>query len=119
MPGTESQKAFDLLEQRFPGVTAPTVPPPGSSSSRPSGEKMTDTDNKAAVEEAVAELADGSQVAAVDPFQAQAVSEDGTTAYATVTYKVDGRELTDASQDASEGRRRRGPGRRADRRGRR
>lgn len=31
MPGTEAQKAFDLLEQRFPGA-APTAPPPVSSS---------------------------------------------------------------------------------------
>lgn len=34
IPGTEAQKAFDLLEQRFPG-RAPTGRPHGSSSRRP------------------------------------------------------------------------------------
>ncbi|MEU8751747.1 MMPL family transporter [Streptomyces chartreusis] len=98
MPGIESQKAFDLMEERFPGATA------DSATARvvfvaPGGEKVTAADNKKAVEEAVAELGDGSQVAAaVDPFQAKAVSRDGTTAYATVTYKVASNDLTDASR---------------------
>lgn len=98
MPGIESQKAFDLLEQRFPGVTA------DGATARvvfvaPNGEKITATENKKAVEETVADLADGSQVAsAVDPFRARAVSQDGTTAYATVTYKVTAAELGDASR---------------------
>ncbi|MGW1667789.1 MMPL family transporter [Streptomyces sp. NPDC002324] len=98
MPGIESQKAFDLLEQRFPGVTA------DGATARvvfvaPNGEKVTATENKKAVEETVADLADGSQVAsAVDPFQARAVSQDGSTAYATVTYKVSAADLTDASR---------------------
>ncbi|MER7923004.1 MMPL family transporter [Streptomyces sp. NPDC096057] len=98
MPGIESQKAFDLMEQRFPGATA------DGATARvvfvaPSGEKVTATDNKKAVEQAVTELADGSQVAtAVDPFQAKAVSSDGTTAYATVTYKVKASDLADADK---------------------
>ncbi|WLW58107.1 MMPL family transporter [Streptomyces sp. YU58] len=98
MPGIESQKAFDLMEQRFPGVSA------DGATARvvfvaPSGEKVTATENKKAVEDAVAELADGTQVAsAVDPFRAKAVSKDGTTAYATVTYKVAATDLTDASR---------------------
>jgi DNA-binding NarL/FixJ family response regulator len=37
-----------------------------------------------------------------DPFTARAVSEDGTTAYATVTYKVKSSEVTDASRRALE-----------------
>ncbi|MBD9727904.1 MMPL family transporter [Streptomyces caniscabiei] len=98
MPGIESQKAFDLMEQRFPGVTA------DGATARvvfvaPNGEKVTAAGNKKAVEETVADLADGSQVAsAVDPFRAGAVSKDGTTAYATVTYKVTANDLTDASK---------------------
>ncbi|MGW0839107.1 MMPL family transporter [Streptomyces sp. NPDC002787] len=98
MPGIESHKAFDLLEQRFPGVTA------DGATARvvfvaPSGEKVTAAENKKAIEETVAELADGSQVAsAVDPFQARAVSQDGSTAYATVTYKVAANDLTDAAR---------------------
>jgi RND superfamily putative drug exporter len=98
MPGIESQKAFDLMEQRFPGATA------DSATARvvfiaPGGEKVTAAGNKKAVEKAVAGLGDGTQVAsAVDPFTAQTVSKDGTTAFATVTYKVGPNDLTDASR---------------------
>ncbi|SDO06319.1 putative drug exporter of the RND superfamily [Streptomyces sp. cf386] len=98
MPGIESQKAFDLMEERFPGATA------DGATARvvfvaPGGEKVTAVENKKAVEEAVTELGDGAQVGSVvDPFQAKAVSADGTTAYATVTYKVKANELTDASK---------------------
>ncbi|MGW5635680.1 MMPL family transporter [Streptomyces sp. NPDC003832] len=98
MPGVESQQAFDLLEERFPGTTA------DGATARvvfvaPGGEKVTAAGNKAAVEAAVADLADGSQVAsAVDPFQAGAVSQDGSTAYTTVTYAAGPADLTDASK---------------------
>ncbi|WP_328495408.1 MMPL family transporter [Streptomyces sp. NBC_00414] len=98
MPGIESQKAFDLMEQRFPGTSA------DGATARvvfvaPGGEKVTAADNRKAVEKTVTELADGSQVAsAADPFESKAVSKDGTTAYATVTYKVGPEELTDASR---------------------
>ncbi|GHD14659.1 membrane protein [Streptomyces violarus] len=100
IPGTEAQKAFDLLEQRFPGVSAD-----GATArvvfKAPSGEKMTDPGNKKAVQETVKELGDGSEVARVtDPYQAKAVSKDGTIAYAQVSYKVSGMELEDSSRDA-------------------
>jgi putative drug exporter of the RND superfamily len=102
MPGIESQKAFDLMEQRFPGATA------DGATARvvfvaPNGQKVTAADHRKAVEDSVAGLADGSQVAsAVNPFQAKAVSRDGTTAYATVTYKVAADDLTDASKEQLE-----------------
>ncbi|MGA5359647.1 MMPL family transporter [Streptomyces purpurascens] len=100
IPGTEAQKAFDLLEQRFPGVSAD-----GATArvvfKAPSGEKMTDPGNKATVRETVEELADGSEVTRVtDPYRAKAVSKDGTIAYAQVSYKVSGMELEDSSRDA-------------------
>lgn len=98
MPGIESQKAFDLMEQRFPGATA------DGATARvvfvaPKGQKVTAAGHRKAIEDTVADLADGSQVAgAVNPFEAKAVSKDGTTAYATVTYKVAADELTDAGK---------------------
>ncbi|MGW1171758.1 MMPL family transporter [Streptomyces sp. NPDC002550] len=100
IPGTEAQKAFDLLEQRFPGMSAD-----GATArvvfKAPSGEKMTDHDNKAAVEQTVEELRSGSEVASVaDPYAGHAVSRNGTIAYASVKYKVSGMELKDASKDA-------------------
>ncbi|MFI9341528.1 MMPL family transporter [Streptomyces sp. NPDC052773] len=103
IPGTEAQKAFDLLEERFPGMSAD-----GATArvvfKAPAGEKMTDAENKATVRETVRELADGSEVAAVaDPYQARSVSRDGTVAYAQVTYKVSGMELKDTTKEALEG----------------
>ncbi|WP_416965454.1 MMPL family transporter [Streptomyces sp. Agncl-13] len=98
MPGIESQRAFDLLEQRFPGTAA------DGASARivfvaPNGEKVTATENRAAIEKLVTEAADGSQVAsAVDPFAAQAVSKDASTAYSTVTFKVKADDLTGAAK---------------------
>ncbi|WP_328681898.1 MMPL family transporter [Streptomyces sp. NBC_00343] len=98
MPGIESQRAFDLLEQRFPGTAA------DGASARivfvaPNGEKVTATENKAAIEKLVTEAADGSQVAStVDPFTAKAVSADASTAYSTVTFKVKADDLTGAAK---------------------
>ncbi|MEU6139671.1 MMPL family transporter [Streptomyces sp. NPDC047081] len=102
MPGIESQKAFDLMEQRFPGTAA------DGATARvvfvaPDGQKVTATGNKQAIERTVTELGDGSQVSTVaDPFKSAAVSKDGSTAYATVTYKVASADITDASRTALE-----------------
>ncbi|MGW1161946.1 MMPL family transporter [Streptomyces sp. NPDC002519] len=100
IPGTEAQRAFDLLEQRFPGMSAD-----GATArvvfQAPDGEKVTAKDNKAVVERTVKDLRDGSEVTSVaDPFVAHAVSKDGTVAYVQVKYKVSGMELKDASKNA-------------------
>ncbi|MEU1530440.1 MMPL family transporter [Streptomyces fagopyri] len=102
IPGTEAQKAFDLLEQRFPGMSAD-----GATArvvfKAPSGEKMADKANKATVEKTVKALGDGSEVTSVtDPFKAKAVSKNGSIAYSSVKYKVSGMELKDSSKDALE-----------------
>ncbi|MPY61071.1 MMPL family transporter [Streptomyces spongiae] len=102
IPGTEAQKTFDLLEQRFPGSSAD-----GATArvvfKAPAGEKMTDADNKAAVQQTVRELGTGSEVVSVtDPYKTRSLSKDGTTAYAQVSYKVPGMELEDSSKDALE-----------------
>ena len=78
VPGTESQQAQDLLEQKFPGA--------GGASARmvfaaPEGQKLTDKDNKEAVEASLAQAkkADGvTQV--VDPYQAHTITNDGRIA---------------------------------------
>ncbi|WJY42480.1 MMPL family transporter [Streptomyces sp. P9-2B-2] len=101
IPGTEAQRAFDLLDQRFPGANAD-----GATArvvfKAPKGESMKDPANKAAVERTVHALRSGSsQVDRVaDPYAAKALSKDGRTAYAQVSYKVTGFELSDASKDA-------------------
>ncbi|MFB8175960.1 MMPL family transporter [Streptomyces sp. NPDC055966] len=100
IPGTEAQKAFDLLEQRFPGMSAD-----GATArvvfKAPAGEKMTDKLNKTAVEKTVKELGSGSEVVSVaDPYAGHAVSRNGSIAYASVKYKVSGMELKDSSKNA-------------------
>ncbi|MFD4635148.1 MMPL family transporter [Streptomyces sp. NPDC058284] len=103
IPGTEAQKAFDLLEKRAPEASAD-----GASArvvfKAPGGEKVTDKANKAEIDKTVAAIKSGSdQVARADsPFKTRTVSKDGTTAYASVSYKVTSMELTDDDRDALE-----------------
>ncbi|MEU0424818.1 MMPL family transporter [Streptomyces canus] len=102
IPGTEAQKAFDLLEQRFPGASAD-----GATGrmvfKAPEGEKMTDAAHKATVAKTVKKLGDGSEVVSVtDPFTTNAVSKDGTVAYLSVKYDAPAVGLKDATRDALE-----------------
>ncbi|MEV6794950.1 MMPL family transporter [Streptomyces sp. NPDC051320] len=101
IPGTEAQKAFDLLSQRFPGASADGATARVVFKS-PAGEKMTDAGNKAEVTNVTKELRRSSQqIASVtDPYAAHAVSKDGSTAYIKVDYKVSSMELTDKTKDA-------------------
>ncbi|MGW2014394.1 MMPL family transporter [Streptomyces sp. NPDC001927] len=100
MPGTESQKAFDLLEEKFPAASA------DGASARivvraPQGEKISAPAQKDKVAALVTQLKASPQVASVsDPFTTQAVSKDGTTAYAIATYKVSATEVGDRAHDA-------------------
>ncbi|MFG2961223.1 MMPL family transporter [Streptomyces sp. NPDC048291] len=102
MPGIEAQKAFDLIGERFPGSDA------NGANARivfvaPDGEKVTASDNRSAIDTLVRKAADEPQVAGVvNPFTAAAVSKDGSTAYATVNYKVKADDLTDADKAALE-----------------
>ncbi|MFE3190104.1 MMPL family transporter [Nocardia sp. NPDC059240] len=100
IPGTESQQAFDLLAQRFPGTKS------DGAQARivfvaPDGQQIGSDENRAKVEQIVASAASGGQVKGVlDPFQTGAVSKNGTTAYATVSYGATSADLTDATKDA-------------------
>ncbi|MEU9607695.1 MMPL family transporter [Streptomyces sp. NPDC048057] len=101
LPGTESQKAFDLMEERFPGASAD-----GASArivfKAPAGQKMTDDGPKAEVNEFIADLKKGSTEIAsvVDPYSGNAVSQDGSTAYVSVSYKVNTMELDEKSKES-------------------
>lgn len=103
IPGVEAQKAFDLLDQRFPGTSSD-----GATArvvfKAPAGEKITAQENKAEVQKTVRDIDHGSrQVASVaDPFAkgSSAVAKNGEVAYASVTYKVSSMELDDAAKDA-------------------
>ncbi len=90
LPGAESQRAADAIQERFPQETLYS-----SNVIFHSDEGLTSPETKQAVEQAVTELADGPHVVAVSsPYDPRGptVSEDGQTAFATVgftTEKVD------------------------------
>jgi RND superfamily putative drug exporter len=100
VPGTESQRAQDLLHEKYPGA--------GGASARvvyeaPAGEKLTDPENKAAVMESVSEASKAADVAMViDPYKAQAISKDGRIGYADVIYPMPADEVDDAARDELE-----------------
>jgi putative drug exporter of the RND superfamily len=98
VPGIESQTAFDLMRERFPGITADA----GDATVvfvAPQGQRVTSAPYKSAIESAVRQLAEGDQVAmADDPFEANAVSGDGSAAYARLMYTVKASGVTDASR---------------------
>ncbi|WP_108987543.1 MMPL family transporter [Streptomyces coelicoflavus] len=99
MPGTEAQQAYDLLEQSFPELNAD-----GAAARvvfRAEDGKVTDAATRGAIEDTVRALGDGPQVVRVtDPFATRSVSEDGTTAYAQVSYAVSAAELEEDSRTA-------------------
>ncbi|GHA90929.1 membrane protein [Streptomyces tendae] len=99
MPGTEAQQAYDLLEESFPelnadGATARVV-------FRAEEGRVTDPEARTAIGETVRALGDGPEVERVtDPFATRSVSEDGSTAYAQVSYGVSAAELEEDSRSA-------------------
>ncbi|MEU5412750.1 MMPL family transporter [Streptomyces clavifer] len=104
LPGTEAQRAFDLLGEKFPaanadGATARVV------LRAPDGEKISNPENKAALEATLADVKGSSaRVAQVsDPFVGKALSADGTTAYAEVTYTAKDADLTDGDHAGLDG----------------
>ena len=100
VPGTESQRAQDLLHEKYPGA--------GGASARvvfaaPANGKLTDPSNRAAVMSAVAKAKRAKDVSAViDPYQTKAISRDGRIGYADVIYPVPADEVDDAARDALE-----------------
>lgn len=99
IPGTESQKAFDLLDERFPESSA------SGASARivfavPEGERVTDPENAAMIKNVLDQIAAGPQVASVaDPVATKLVSADGRIALAPVSYAVDVLLLEEATRD--------------------
>jgi RND superfamily putative drug exporter len=102
IPGTESQRAVDLLQERFPQVSAD-----GATArvvlQAPAGHKLSDPATKAVVEQVVGKLETGPQVQQVaDPFKAGTIAPDGRTGFAEVTYKVTADALTEQDRAAVE-----------------
>src|SRR5262245_32097500 len=82
VPGTESQQAQELLEQKYPaasGTYARVV------FAAPEGETLKDSENKAAVDATLKEATSLAEVSAVSELT---TSKDGTIGYADVVYPV-------------------------------
>jgi uncharacterized membrane protein YdfJ with MMPL/SSD domain len=100
VPGTESQRAQDLLNEKYPGA--------GGGSARvvyvaPDGEKLTDPENKAAIMESAKLATEAKDVAqVVDPYSAKAISADGRIAYTDVIYPMPSDEVDEAAVDELE-----------------
>jgi RND superfamily putative drug exporter len=98
IPGTESQKALDLLQERtgtsVDNGTARVVFHAGD------GATVDTPAAKRAIEAALAQMSGLAHVTGVtDPFTTGAVSADAGVAVATVSYDVQAAELTTADQD--------------------
>ncbi|MBO3732177.1 MMPL family transporter [Glycomyces niveus] len=107
LPGTESQEAFDLLEERFPEASAD-----GGSAQivfeSENGEPLTEGADRTAIEDLAALMQDSPQVAAVtSPFATDEagnpigmISADGQTiAVMQVTYAEPAMELEESTVD--------------------
>jgi len=102
LPGAESQRAADAIEEKFPQETLYT-----SNVIFHLEDGITKPEAKTAIDDAVSQLAEGDHVVDVsNPYDARGptVSEDGTTAFATVAYDTQeiGVEEFDAADAATE-----------------
>ncbi len=97
IPGTESQQAFDLLQERFPAANAPSAQVVFHSTSGP----LTGPAETASVTGAISDIQNMAQVMTVTnpmtPTFAANLSEDKATAYASVAFKGDISELNAAT----------------------
>ncbi|TCI99476.1 MMPL family transporter [Aeromicrobium sp. IC_218] len=101
LPGLESTEAFELITDRTPDA-APDGATARIAFQAPEGQTLTEGQNKQLVTDTLAAAKTDSVVATSDPFTTGTVSEDGTVAYATVTYDKPSIELKAADRDALE-----------------
>ena len=97
VPGTESQEAQELLEEKYPeasGTYARVV------FAAPEGETLDDPENKAAIQATMAEAKGGKDVMAVtNPFESKTLSKDERIGYADVIYPVPAADIDDEARD--------------------
>ncbi|WP_067708417.1 MMPL family transporter [Actinoplanes awajinensis] len=99
IPGTESQRAIELLATKFPGT--------GGASARivvaaPAGHTLTESAYTTLASDALAALAEAPQVISVTGFTKATLSADKRIAYADVSYAVAVADITDEAKDALE-----------------
>ncbi|MEU1679888.1 MMPL family transporter [Micromonospora zamorensis] len=100
MPGTESQRALDLLSEQFPAASGAT----GTIAIKaPADGQLATPEGQAVVQELVQEASTlPGVVGAVNPFQVGAVSPNGRYALVQVQFATGGDEVTDEQRTAYE-----------------
>ncbi|MEU8330043.1 MMPL family transporter [Micromonospora sp. NPDC048839] len=100
MPGTESQRALDLLAEQFPAASGAT----GTIAVKaPADGQLATPEGQAVVQELVQEASTlPGVVGAVNPLQVGAVSPNGRYALVQVQFSSGGDEVTDAQRTAYE-----------------
>ncbi|MBM0235018.1 MMPL family transporter [Micromonospora sp. STR1_7] len=100
MPGTESQRALDLLAEQFPAASGAT----GTIAMKaPADGQLASPEGQAVVRELVGQAATlPGVVGAVDPFQVGAVSPNGRYALVQVQFATGGDDVTDDQKAAYE-----------------
>ncbi len=100
IPGTQSQQAIDLLNQKFPGAAGAAAQ---MVFAVPAGKTLTEPTIESAVEASVAQAKKAPQVKLVsDPYGKGTISANMRIAYATVIYAVPVSGITPAAQQALE-----------------
>jgi putative drug exporter of the RND superfamily len=99
IPGTESQRALDLLAQKFPGT--------GGADARvvvaaPAGHTLAEPAYIAAAQQSLALIAKAPQVISVTPFAQATVSKNQRIAFVDVKYAVSVDKVTTKAKDALE-----------------
>ncbi|MBB5824580.1 RND superfamily putative drug exporter [Micromonospora carbonacea subsp. aurantiaca] len=100
MPGTESQRAIDLLAERFPAASGAT----GTIAVKaPADGQLATPEGQALVKQVTQEAATlPGVVGAVDPYQSQAISPNGRYALIQVQFAGRADDVTDDQRDAYE-----------------
>ncbi|TQJ24829.1 RND superfamily putative drug exporter [Micromonospora sp. A202] len=100
MPGTESQRALDLLSEQFPAASGATG---NIAVKAPADGQLATPEGQAVVQELVQEASTlPGVVGAVNPFQVGAVSPNGRYALVQVQFATSGDEVTDEQRTAYE-----------------
>ena len=102
VPGTESQKAIELIQRAVPNANADAATGRVVFAA-PSGQSLNSGEGKAAVAQAVKQLAGVPDVAsASDPFKTAAVSKDGRIAYTDLQFTIKQADVSASQTDAIE-----------------
>lgn len=97
IPGTDSQKALDLLNTEFPQANGGDV---RLIFAMPEGKQLTDENTQRAVIKMLDEVAkDKEIIGVISPYESGALSEDKRIGYADVTYQAPAEEVSEQSKN--------------------